>query len=445
MAVTEIKHDAGFLEYGSNDPDVIGFASLTSSDDIDIGVHSPTITEGDGVTYTEDGVQIGSTQNGLAKFSYPNALALLLDGGHITFWVEKEFFAIDAAEALNALLFSIGGTNTAHLRKQFDSFQLQIGNSGTRPEKGSLGNAGSGSHIRVDANFLNMGMQIFVDELEAIFAPWGAKPAFNSDFTLSGNGDGLPNTQYRFKWLQMSTRAIFLPETAEANVVAWISYSFGRLGNYPLNNLANLGWQTDDYGDGTLQANDIFKDRGMIPHCHRILAQNNVFVGGNRIHWYGRGGVQADSGSSNPLSERTTALFSQAGGAEFPTPGLRNTPNVLVSNIGNNDISAAVSDATFQTSYDAEIQAWIADLAPDTPILLLELSERYDADHTANIVGKNAIVNGFAATYPQVSIVKVYQATVDDPDLIGDDGIHPSETGHPFYGTQIANKIIEVI
>ena len=291
MALVANRYHHGFLPYGSDDPDVIGYASLTSASDTSIGAYAATATGN--VTYTDAGVQVGATQVDGSTFTYANALVLLIKReGHVTFEIEKGFFDFDLAEDVNALLILFPGSNTWHVRKGAGDKYIYFANGGLGAQKAGVDNKGvTGTHMRVDISWNNYGVQMYVENMLVMSNPWGNLPGFASIINITGNGGGSGNTEYRIRNLQFSSRPITLPVTHEKNVITVIGDSFTKQGQYPLSFFAYLGEQVEDYGDTTIQATNTHKNRGMIPVIHGELAKKGIHVG-ERIRWHGRAQIQ---------------------------------------------------------------------------------------------------------------------------------------------------------
>lgn len=446
MGINTTAHQAGFLEYGSNDPDVIGFASLTSSSNLDIGVHSPTVTEGDGVTYTEDGVLIGATTDGGARITYPNSLALLLkNGGTITYWIEKGFFE-DASIGAESHLIYINGTDKVFIRK----LTITDGIIQTKQASGlsntlNASNVGMDDLTRVDISFNNKGISMYVDYLLLMKNDWAANPAFDSTINLSGLGtSGAPNAAFRFKNMQVSTRPISLPVNPQVIDISVLGDSFTRQGQYPLNNCFYTGYAGADYGDTSLDPLTTHRNRGMLPTIHSELAKKNTYIG-DRVNFYGRGTSEVFAASGVPLSARTDAMDNQAS-VEYPTPSVRKNTQIVVSVIGTNDIANSRDQATVLADYKTEIDKWDVYASH---IVITTIPDRYspasksDAAGLAEIASMNELYKTLEDYNSKVKVVDM-NPIMDSTDFISD-GIHPDTSGMVKYGKQIANAIYGAI
>ena len=110
-------------------------------------------------------------------------------------------------------------------------------------------------------------------------------------------------------------------------------------------------------------------------------------------------------------------------------------PDVWVIALGTNDVPGFGP-----TGYRADIEALLAELPPDAPVIWVDtwIKGRIDEARQAN-----AVLRDVAAEHPQMTVVDWFQFG-DDPGLIISDGIHLAEAGQQRFAEQIAAAVATV-
>ena len=359
MPFNQTQRTHGFIPYGSDDPDVVEFASFADADNVGSALIDTSVA-----VFHDDGMQVTATQtntNVAGRIRYVSAFtAQFANGGHVSFDMTPEIFDDATVEGFNAIILNIEGTGAVHLRKETNTNWARAGGTAD-PDQLRLNNTEMPAKVRVCLSWKGAGLYFYVDGVLCKKFTWsnGVMPLFASNVDIFSQNRAFQVTKSRISNVQWVKRPVMLPVHPSAINIGVIGDSQTKNMQHPLTKFEILGEQTEPYGDSTIKSVTTYKNRAGIPVMVGELAKKGIHVGG--IHWNGRGSTQAYSGATFPLSERTDSLLAGEGGTDYPVPGQRSNTQVLVCLVGTNDVASSVSDANFESSYKAEIDRWVAD------------------------------------------------------------------------------------
>lgn len=469
-------HDAlrGFLKYGDDHPDIIEQFTLTGPE---LGNRGSLTAEGPGITYSDDGVQIGSTPVNTAG---PNRLYWdrafvsinnLVAGFTLQFEVEKECFAefiVDQSE--DRLLMSLGGTNPFFIQRNVsrNNWRLHSVNdlSGVKTYDDAYRD-----HVIVTVSFNPLvGAFGHVDFYADYFliGSWdlNAAPDFDSNLYLAGMGTaGAPNLTQRIKNVMLIQGATQLTNSRERVIVS-TGDSWGVFGQYQSgidsNNYPPItGYMLDGYGDASQNARTDAKNRSYLSALHYELINKNIYPKGNRINFFSRSGARVLPTGGKPLAARVDAVLGEntsRRAPHFPAELGNNVAQIWLINVGLNDAGWFADGENNRES--RTLPDYIKDLISEYKVQLDRI-----IDDGAELVVINGVAPRFLPASEPVTeqyaattqaINAAYLAELDGyrgvtrytdvytdyiPGYSRKDGLHPNKTGQVYLAKKTAAVI----
>lgn len=430
------QYIAGYPPWNSDDEDIILSASLTSSSDIGGGTIVGNNTSA--IDFNSSGVQFNSAS--AIKISPTAAQVTKLNKQfRITLWVDKYLVDIDTLVAINeTLLYTDTGIATWLLRKM-TSGGLRARQAANLANWYSSG-IGKPDVVRVDITGDAQTLEAYVDHA-LVGKDTLTSPIDFTNLYIGGNGLGVPSTTTgRIKNIEISTRRLMLPTHPKVRHINLYTDSYGMQGNYGATITAIIGKSVTGNTGTRYDPVDSHRDAGISYTIHRELAKQGIFVGGNRIRWCGAGGIGAVA--ANVDGDRLSDRFDATTGASVPYAN----PDISIWILGANDVFGSLDNATeqaaFELAYKTELDKSIA-LGCDIN-LVVDICNRTDSDYSAQIIrGNNGIDNVVNSYADKVWKISVHDESVNNPDFMSADLIHPDTYGHWYIGNECTKELIK--
>jgi len=443
----------GFItEFPTTHPDLIEQFTATNSGDI-----GSLISSGANINYDANGVQIALLETDNDTLAWDNAFVVandLASGFTVQFEIEKGLFAESVAgQTVNQIMFTINGSNSAHIRRDVGNNNWRVGNSGSIGNTKTIDTAYR-SHVVVTLSFDPSigsfgGWDFYADFLLLNTYVFGAAPGFSDTVNLSGSG-GTSKVLNRYKNIQLFNSITTLTGVNEKEIGvvgdSWTKYGQYQLGGDTNNgDVALEGWQTEDYADSTLQALTTYKNRSYFAELQYQLILQGIYPKNNRIQWYGRGGTAGFSTSTNPLSERVDAALAGTGasGPPWPDPGLgTGAVDIWINHTGTNDRNSGNPFDDVVDDIEIELQRMLDDgaelVVTDNVARVFDSPPVVEIDE-ANVTALNTAMLSLSGLGGKTVLVDMYTGWTTA--MSTNDGVHPNSTGQIFWAQQDAAAI----